>query len=113
MPPSGHTSCTRVVSAIMPDLLDDVRIDGKHSYENTILPPECAKRSYGDRVAILGGIDVGFLCSAEELSVRATLDACMPGGDFLLGTGNSVANYVPLTSYLALLDEGRQWRAPT
>lgn len=102
------------LSAIMTDLLDDVRIDGKHSYEDTILPPEEAKRLYGDRTAILGGIDVGFLCRADEAAVRArvrtTLDACMPGGGFLLGTGNSVANYIPLPNYLTMLDEGRQWR---
>jgi uroporphyrinogen decarboxylase len=27
----------------------------------------------------------------------------------VLGTGNSVANYVPLKNYLAMLDEGRKW----
>lgn len=106
--------CCGELSAIMPDLLDDVQIDGKHSYEDTILTPEEAKRLYGVRTAILGGIDVGFLCRADEEAVRArvrkTLEACMPGGGYLLGTGNSVANYMPLPSYLAMLDEGRRWR---
>jgi len=41
--------------------------------------------------------------------VRDTLDACMPGGGYCLGTGNTVANYVPLASYLAMLDEGRRY----
>jgi uroporphyrinogen decarboxylase len=31
----------------------------------------------------------------------------MPGGGYCLGTGNSVANYIPLENYLAMVDEGR------
>ena len=41
--------------------------------------------------------------------VRHTLDACMPGGGYCLGTGNTVANYLPLDNYLAMLDEGRRY----
>ena len=33
----------------------------------------------------------------------------MPGGGYCLGTGNSVANYIPLDNYLAMLDEGRRY----
>jgi uroporphyrinogen decarboxylase len=103
------------LTAIMPDLLDDVGIDAKHSYEDVIQPVTEAKRAWGGRMAILGGIDVDFLCRADEQAVRArvreTLDACMPGGGYVLGTGNSVANYIPLDNYLAMLDEGRRWGA--
>jgi uroporphyrinogen decarboxylase len=63
---------------------------------------------------LLGGIDVDFLCRASEAEVRArvrrTLEACMPGGGYVLGTGNSVANYIPVDNYLAMLDEGRRFR---
>ena len=38
-----------------------------------------------------------------------TLDACLPGGGYCLGTGNTVANYVPLDNYLAMVDEGRRY----
>ena len=31
-----------------------------------------------------------------------------PGGGWALGTGNSVANYIPVRNYLAMLDEGRK-----
>lgn len=33
----------------------------------------------------------------------------MPGGRYALGSGNSVANYVPVQNYLAMLDEGYHW----
>ena len=54
-----------------------------------------------------------FLCraSGEQVRqrVRDTLESCLPGGGYCLGTGNSVANYIPLDNYLAMLDEGRKF----
>jgi uroporphyrinogen decarboxylase len=95
---------------VMDDLIDDVGIDGKHSYEDTILPVAEAKRLYGDRVAILGGVDMDMLTRSSEEEVRAytrrVLEECMPGGGYALGTGNTAANYVPMRNYLAMLDEG-------
>jgi uroporphyrinogen decarboxylase len=96
---------------IIEDLVDVVKIDAKHSFEDTIEDVCEAKRTYGRRIALLGGIDVDFLCRSDEKAirrrVRRTLDACMPGGGYCLGTGNSVANYIPLDKYLVMLDEGR------
>lgn len=101
------------LSTIMEDLIENVRIDGRHSFEDTIELVTLAKERWGDRVTLLGGIDLDFLCRATEEQVRRrvrdTLDKCMPGGGYCLGTGNSVANYIPLDNYLAMLDEGRQW----
>jgi uroporphyrinogen decarboxylase len=98
---------------IMPDLIDDVGIDGKHSFEDVIEDVVDVKRQYGSRIALLGGIDVDLLCRSDEPTlrqrVRQVLDACMPGGGYCLGTGNSVTNYIPLDHYLAMLDEGRKY----
>ncbi|MBI5093239.1 MAG: hypothetical protein HZB26_12465 [Candidatus Hydrogenedentes bacterium] len=105
--------CCGKIDLIMDDLIDDVKIDAKHSFEDTIELVTDAKQSYGNRIALLGGLDVDFLCRASEDQVRArvreTLDVCMPGGGYCLGTGNSVANYIPLDNYLAMLDEGRNY----
>ena len=105
--------CCGKIDAIMDDLLDDVAIDGLHSFEDTIRTVEQTKRTYGQRIAVLGGIDVDFLCRAEESDlrrrVRRTLEQCQAGGGYCLGTGNSVANYVPLDNYLIMLDEGRRF----
>ena len=102
------------LSEVMEDLIVDVGIDAKHSFEDTIESVIDAKQLYGDRIALLGGIDVDFLCRADIASirerVRRTLDACLPGGGYCLGTGNSVANYIPLDHYLAMQDEGARYR---
>lgn len=100
------------LSQVMDDLIDDVGIDARHSFEDVIMPVSKAKRLYGDRIAILGGVDVDFLCRASEDEVRAytrrVIKECAPGGGWALGTGNSVANYIPVQNYLAMLDEGRK-----
>lgn len=101
------------LETIMEDLIEDVKIDAKHSFEDTIEDVRDVKRRYGHRIALLGGIDLDFLCRADEAAVRArvrdTLDVCQPGGGYCLGTGNSVANYIPIDNYLAMLDEGRNY----
>jgi uroporphyrinogen decarboxylase len=95
---------------IMDDLIDDVKIDAKHSFEDTIEDVRQAKNTYGRRIAMIGGLDVDFLCRSDEQTIRRrvrdTLDKCLPGGGYCLGTGNSVANYIPLDNYLAMVDEG-------
>jgi uroporphyrinogen decarboxylase len=102
------------LSAIEQDLIENVGIDAQHSFEDTIVSVIDFKRQYGDRIAALGGIDMDFMCRASEGQVRQrvrdTLAACMPGGGYCLGTGNSVANYIPVDNYLAMLDEGRKFR---
>ncbi|HOJ38945.1 MAG TPA: uroporphyrinogen decarboxylase family protein [bacterium] len=98
---------------IMEVLIDQVKIDAKHSWEDAIMPVTEGKKRWGHRIGILGGIDVSFLCQATEKQVRQrvreTLKVCLPGGGYCLGTGNSVANYIPLENYLAMLDEGRRY----
>ncbi len=101
------------LEAIMDDLIDDVGIDAKHSFEDSIMPVTEAYEKYGERIAILGGIDVDFLCRSDEEEIRRrvrdTLDVCMKDAGYCLGTGNTVANYIPLESYLIMIDEGRRY----
>jgi uroporphyrinogen decarboxylase len=37
---------------------------------------------------------------------QAILD-CAPGGGFAFGSGNTIANFVPVANYLAMLDEAQ------
>jgi uroporphyrinogen decarboxylase len=98
---------------VIDDLIEDVRIDARHSFEDTIEDVVSACKKYGHRIAHLGGIDVDFLCRSDENAIRKrvryTLESCHEGGGYCLGTGNSVANYIPLDNYLIMLDEGRKY----
>jgi len=95
---------------VIDDLTDDVKLDGKHSFEDVIEDVRELKHTYGRKLALIGGIDMDFICRASEADIRArvreTLDVCQPGGGYCLGTGNTVANYIPLDNYLAMIDEG-------
>ena len=97
------------LEAIMNDLIDDVGIDAKHSFEDAIVPVDEMKRRYGDRIGILGGVDVDVLGRAGpdqvRRAVRAVIDACAPGGRYAVGSGNSIPSYVPPENYLTMLDE--------
>jgi uroporphyrinogen decarboxylase len=101
------------VEAIFEDLIEHIGIDAKHSFEDVILPVTEAKRRYGARIGILGGMDVDFLCRSSEAEVRRrvreTLEVCQPGGGYALGSGNSLAAYIPVENCLAMLDEGRRF----
>ena len=96
---------------IMGDILD-IGWDARHSYEDVIQPITEAKALYGDRIAVLGGIDMDLLGRGSEEAVRArvrqVIAHCGPDGGFAIGSGNTVANYVSVANYLAMLDEA--WR---
>jgi len=102
------------LDSIMDDLIDDVEIDAKHSFEDVIQPVEEVKKLYGQRVALIGGVDIDLLSRGTEEDVRKRtrqiLEACVPGGGYVAGTGNSVANYISLQNFLAMMDEVRAYR---
>jgi len=101
-------SCGQL-TAIMDDLIDDVGIDGKHSYENAIIPVEEFQARYGDRIAVLGGYDVHQLSTftPEQVRKRAReiIEICGGRGRYAFGSGNSIPSYVPTENYLAMIDE--------
>lgn len=103
--PAIMHSCGNL-AAVMDDVIDDIKYDGKHSWEDGILPVEEAYEKYGDRIAIIGGIDVDFVIRSTREAVyeraNAMLNRAGERGGYALGTGNSVPEYVPDDHYLAL-----------
>jgi uroporphyrinogen decarboxylase len=92
---------------VMDDIVDDIRMDAKHSYEDSIQRVEEAYEEYGRRIAILGGLDLDFVCRStpEEITRRgrAMLQQAASRGGYALGTGNSVPDYVPQENYFAMV----------
>jgi uroporphyrinogen decarboxylase len=111
--PCIYHSCGQLAS-VMEDMIDYVGIDAKHSFEDNIMPATEAVRSYGDRIAILGGADVGVLCGCTEDEVRAyvgnIISAVGNNGGYALGSGNSITSYMPVNNYLVMLEEERRSR---
>lgn len=101
--------CCGNILEVVEDFIDYIKIDALHSFQDAIIPVTEFKERYGDRIAVLGGVDVDKLCRLEEKELRAyvkdILDRCMPYR-YALGSGNTVTNYVPVENYLIMLDEG-------
>jgi len=102
------------LAKVMEDLIEDVGIDCKHSFEDQIMPVEDFYAKYSGRISVIGGMDVDLLSRGSEQQIRRRarqiLETCAPGGAYMLGSGNSIANYVPVEKYLIMLDEGRRYQ---
>jgi uroporphyrinogen decarboxylase len=93
---------------VMDDIIDDMKFDAKHSFEDIITPVEQAYDKWSDRIAILGGIDMDFMCRSTPDKIRQRCKTILAKtankGGYALGTGNSVPEYVPFDNYIAMID---------
>jgi uroporphyrinogen decarboxylase len=99
-------SCGKIFS-VMDDVIA-LGINAKHSNEDTIAPYEEWIFRYGDRIGLLGGIDVDLICQPNSQAIydlvveRGTRYRQMANG-YALGSGNSIPDYVPVEGYLAMI----------
>jgi uroporphyrinogen decarboxylase len=93
----------------MDELIVGVGIDGKHSFEDAIMPVQDFQTAYGKRIAVLGGLDINILSggTADDVrkQTRLLVTTCGARGRYAIGSGNSVPSYVPVENYLAMIDE--------
>ena len=96
------------LTEVMDDVINDMHFDGKHSYEDIIIPVENAYKKWGQRIAIMGGIDIDFLAtsSPNEIRERSSLliQQSISKGGYALGSGNSIPDYIPVENYFAMID---------
>jgi len=64
-------------------------------------------------MAVLGGVDLAKLVRMEDkelrIYIRSILSHTMPGGRYVFGSGNTIANYVPLEKIAIMLEETYNW----
>lgn len=106
-------SCGKIFS-IMEDVIA-LGIDAKHSNEDIIAPFDEWIARYGDRIGLLGGIDVDILCQQTPAEITAMVTErgsrfrALARG-YALGSGNSIPDYIPVDGYLAMIDAARKIR---
>ncbi len=106
-------SCGKIFS-VMDDAIA-LGINAKHSNEDAIAPFEDWITRYGDRIGLLGGIDVDILCQKPPGEVfdivyeRGCKYRSLAKG-YALGSGNSIPHYVPVEGYLAMIEAARKIR---
>ncbi|NJL30348.1 MAG: hypothetical protein HC898_01225, partial [Phycisphaerales bacterium] len=69
-------SCGQL-EAVWEEIIEYLEFDGKHSYEDKILPVEEAYERYGHRIAILGGMDLDFVCRRSTAEIQARSKAML------------------------------------
>lgn len=94
-------------SKVIDNVINDMKFDGRHSYEDNIIPVETAYSNLKGRIAVLGGIDVNFLMTETPDNIykrcRDMLSLSKECGGYALGSGNSISKHVPEENYLAML----------
>jgi uroporphyrinogen decarboxylase len=106
-------SCGKIFS-VMEEMIA-AGIDAKHSNEDQIAPFSQWIERYNDRIGLFGGIDVDLLCRNDPMTVYE--EVLLRGSEYrrqargyALGSGNSIPHYVPVDSYLAMIDAAREIR---
>ncbi|WP_157784219.1 uroporphyrinogen decarboxylase family protein [Treponema primitia] len=105
--------CCGKIFPVMDDLIG-IGINAKHSNEDQIAPFPYWVDTYGDRIALFGGIDMDHLVREDEKQiaelVKETCAYASKRCGFALGSGNSIAPYVPAANYLAMNRAAREFR---
>ena len=94
------------LEAVMDEVTGNLKYNAKHSFEDNILPVEEFWEKWNDKIGVLGGIDVDFLTRSEPELIRSRcLKILEKTGSkaYALGSGNSIAGYVPVENYFAMI----------
>ncbi len=97
------------------EMIIDTGIDGLNPIEPQAgMDIGLIKQKYGDRIAIIGNIDCGYLLSqapADEVRrvTRETIEVAKPGGGYLLSSSNSIHSSVKPENFLAMVETLREY----
>ena len=100
------------VLPFLPDLLD-LGIAGLNPIEKGAMDIQTVKRAYGDRLCLLGNVDLNLLGLGSpaqvEAEVRELIGAVGPGGGYVVTSGNSLAGYVKPENVRAMVAAVRRY----
>lgn len=106
-------SCGNIFN-VMDDIIN-VNIDAKHSNEDEIAPFEKWIELYGEKIGLFGGIDVNTLClnkydDVYGLVLEKGIKYRNMARGYGIGSGNSIAEYVPVDGFMAMIDAVKEIR---
>lgn len=95
------------------DMLIDLGVVGLHPMEKGAMDIRTMKREYGDRICLMGNVDLNILGmgTPEEADkeVRELMRDMGPGGGYILSSGNSLASYLKPECVLAMSEAARKY----
>ncbi len=97
---------------VMEDIID-CHVDALHPIEPQAMELAEVKERFGDRLCLMGHVDVDLLCrgTTEEVreQVRKNIEVAGYNGGYCVGSGNSIPHYVNYENYLAMLEAAREF----
>jgi len=105
--------CDGMIWDVIADLVD-CGITALQPIEPKAMDIAEVKRVWGKHLALIGNIDLGGALGrgtpAEvEAEVRLRIRELGPGGGYCVGSSNSIASYVPLENYRAMIEATLRW----
>lgn len=92
---------------VMDDLIEDIGFDALHPIEPKAMDIVELKRVVGNRVCLIGNIDVDLLARGTPEQVadlaRRRIRELAPCGGYVLGSSNTVPNYCRIENYRAMV----------
>lgn len=102
------------ITAVLDDLVD-LGIAGLHPVEPGAMDIRALKRRFGNRLCLVGNVDVNTLSAGTpadvEAEVRGLLRDLAPGGAYILSSGNSLAVYCRIENIRAMVHTIQQHSA--
>lgn len=101
------------------DLFDDIiacGVDALHPIEPKAMDIAEVKARVGDRLALIGNVDVDLLARGTPDQVRQVviknIETIGQNGGYCVGSGNSVPEYVKLENYVAMIETAKAYGGP-
>lgn len=96
------------------DRIIECGVDAIHPIEPKAMEIAEVKEKYGDKLSLIGSVDVDLLArgTVEEVVERAIYNIETAGynGGYILGSGNSIPEYVNYENYLALIKISHEYK---
>jgi uroporphyrinogen decarboxylase len=101
-----------VLDEVLEEIID-CGVDAIHPIEPKAMDLSVVKHRYGDRLCLIGHVDVDLLArgSVEEVRsrVKHNIEVAAYNGGYCVGSGNSIPDYVPFENYVAMLEAAREY----
>jgi len=101
---------------VLYDIMEDIiacGVDALHPIEPKAMELAEVKRRYGDRLCLIGHVDVDMLARGTREQVRAqvrkNIAEAWTGTGYCAGSGNSIPEYVNFDNYMAMLEAVREF----
>lgn len=95
------------------DEIIDCGVTAIHPIEPKAMELGEVKRRVGDRLCLIGHVDVDMLARGTpgeiREQVRKNIEVAGPGGGYIVGSGNSIPDYVNFDNYMAMLKAAREF----